>query len=75
MEGFPLSAVTFCTVIFVSPLSKPIHSIVGGPETPIVRVTVQVRLYDCPAMAVADDGVISTVGGWTKRKTNISKRD
>ena len=70
MEGSPLSGVTIPTVIFVSPLSKPIHSIVGGPETPIVRVTVQVRVYDCPAVAVAGDGVISTVGGWTKRKSN-----
>ena len=70
MEGSPLSGVTIPTVIFVSPLSKPIHSIVGGPETPIVRVTVQVREYDCPAVAVAGDGVISTVGDWTKRKSN-----
>ena len=63
-----MSAVTSPTVIPGSLSSRPIHSIAGGPETPIVRVTVQVRVNDSPAIAMAGDGVIATVGGWTKRK-------
>ena len=63
-----MSADTSPTVIPTSLPSRPIHSIAGCPETPIVRATVQVRVNDSPAIAVAGDGVIATVGGWTKRK-------
>ena len=63
-----MSAVTSPTVIPGSVSSRPIHSIAGCPETPIVRVTVQVRVNDSPAIPMAADGVIATVGGWTKRK-------
>ena len=63
-----MSAVTSPTVIPGSLSSRPIHSIAGCPETPIVRVTVQVRVNDSPAIAMAGDGVIAAVGGWTKKK-------
>ena len=66
-----MSAVTSPTVISVSAPLRPIHSIAGCPETPIVRVTVQVRVNVPPAIAMAGDGVIATVGGWTKRKNVI----
>ena len=68
-----MSAVTSPTVIPVSVSLRSIHSIVGGPETPIVKITVQVRVNDSPAIAVAGDGVIATVGGSTIRK-NVSVR-
>ena len=66
-----MSAVTSPTVIPGSLSSRPIHSIAGGPETPIVRVTVQVRVNVPPATTVAGGGVIATVGGATKKKKVI----
>ena len=66
-----MSAVTSPTVTPGSLSSRPIHSVTGCPETPIVRVTVQVRENDSPAIAAAGDGVTTTVGGWTKEKSLV----
>ena len=66
-----MSPVTSPTVTPGSLSSRPIHSIAGCCETPIVRVTVQVRVNDSPAMTVAGGGVIATVGGATKKKKVI----
>ncbi len=70
-----MSVVTSPTVIPGSLSSRPIHSIAGGPETPVVRVTVQVRVNDSPTIAMAGDGVIATVGGWTIRKNVLVRSE
>ena len=40
----------------------PVHTMVGVSKSPSDRVTVQVKVNDSPAVAMAGDGLITTVG-------------
>ena len=64
MNGFPASWVVLPCVISdaILMVTGPVHTMVGVSKSPSDRVTVQVKVNDSPAVAMAGDGLIATVG-------------
>ena len=64
MEEFPISWVVLPCVMSDTILMStgPVHTMAGTSESPSDRVAMQVKVNDSPAVAMAGDGLITTVG-------------